>query len=342
MFGGGQMYAFKLSGADLAEAYRTHDATIGAGDIVRVDGSLKAGVQKTAGAYDSAALGIISTAPWLILGDTDAMEGRPVLLALSGRVPVKVSLENGPIKAGDYLTTSSIPGVAMRATQPGQMIGKALADFTGSGTAGTVMTFVNLTWADPGNSVTAPNVPLQATNMRAGTLNVSGGATMDTLTVTGSASIATLQVGTLRAETLTVTGSATIGGDLNLQGVGMSRNAITKRFKASKPILAGSAVVLDTQHDGQVTTSTIEADTHVIGVAVTAAQAAGDEVVVAIGGSVQARVVPGATLGGGDLVVTASAEGAVQHAASPGAGSLLGKALGKPSDDLVWLLISLQ
>ncbi|MBI4039324.1 hypothetical protein HY388_00670 [Candidatus Daviesbacteria bacterium] len=50
-------------------------------------------------------------------------------VALAGRVPVKVSLENGPIEKGDYLTSSSTPGVAMKATKPGQVVGKALEPF---------------------------------------------------------------------------------------------------------------------------------------------------------------------------------------------------------------------
>jgi hypothetical protein len=43
-----------------------------------------------------------------------------------GKLPVKVSLENGPIKIGDYLTSSNHPGVAMKATEPGKVIGIAL------------------------------------------------------------------------------------------------------------------------------------------------------------------------------------------------------------------------
>jgi len=52
------------------------------------------------------------------------------LLALMGMVPVKATTENGPIKPGDLLTTSSTPGHAMRCAEPvkceGAIIGKAL------------------------------------------------------------------------------------------------------------------------------------------------------------------------------------------------------------------------
>lgn len=336
------LLAYKLTGADLAEAYYTKDRSIAPGDLVRIDGSLKAGVQKTNGAYDSGALGIVSTQPGYVLGDTTAVHGgMPVLLALSGRVPVKVSLENGSIQPGDYLTASSTPGVAMKATKPGQMIGKATEGFNSDNpnANGTVMTFANLTWADPNSGATA-NSSLQ--NGTVADLNVSGAMTTKDLVVTGKADIANLVVGTMSVKDITVTGSAIIGGDLNLQGVGKSRNAITKRFMASKHIPIGAVVIIDPVNDGQVTTTAVMADTRVLGVALTEARA-GEEVTVAIGGSVQVKAANGTLIQGGDLLVSSSQEGAAEKSASPGVGSMIGKALGKSSDsgELVWVIISL-
>jgi hypothetical protein len=151
-----QMIAFKLSGADLAEMYYSKDNSIQPGDIVMVDGSIKAGVQKTTRPYDSRTLGIISTNPGLVLGENTGENNKPVLLALNGRVPVKVSTENGDIEPGDYLTTSSKPGVAMKATKPGQMIGKALESYkeTDPEKVGIILTFTNLSWADPTLQIT--------------------------------------------------------------------------------------------------------------------------------------------------------------------------------------------
>lgn len=66
-------------------------------------------------------------------------------LALAGRVPVKVTLEGGPIRAGDALTSSSTPGHAMRASEPGPGVGVALEAFDGSkGERGSVMVFVDV------------------------------------------------------------------------------------------------------------------------------------------------------------------------------------------------------
>jgi hypothetical protein len=49
-------------------------------------------------------------------------------VAIAGIVPVKVSAENGAIERGDLLTTASIPGHAMKATNPqiGSILGKAM------------------------------------------------------------------------------------------------------------------------------------------------------------------------------------------------------------------------
>ena len=73
-------------------------------------------------------MGVISEKPGLRLGAPEPAT-RPI--ALAGQVPVKVSLENGPIAIGDYLTSSLIPGVAMKATEPGPVIGIALQAFEG-------------------------------------------------------------------------------------------------------------------------------------------------------------------------------------------------------------------
>ncbi len=343
MRAGGYMVAYKISGADLAEAYYTKDTSMTPGDIVAVDGSLKAGVKKSEGAYDSHALGIVSTQPGFILGDNTAIasDGQPVLLALSGRVPVKVSMENGPIEPGDYLTTSSTPGVAMKATKPGQMIGKALEGFSSDNSAamGTVMTFANLTWADPSSGVTSNNTVQGSTS--ASDLNVSGSISTSDLTVTNKATIAVLQVGTMTANNVTIQGNANIAGDLNLQGTGLSRNAITKRFKATKAIAIGAVVIADSDNDGQVTTTMLAADTRVLGVALTAANP-GDDVTVAIGGTVQTQAADGSAINAGDLLVSAAQEGTAEKATNPGVGSLIGKALSRPADGKVWTLISLQ
>jgi hypothetical protein len=343
---GSSVVAYKVSGADLAEVYYTTDNSVQPGDVVSVDGLLNAGVKKSSKAYDSGTLGIVSTKPGQVLGDDSLVNaaGRPVILALSGRVPVNVSMENGPIKAGDYLTASSTPGYAMKATEPGQMIGKALEDFSVNDPngKGKVMTFANLTYANPNTGVSG-NGNVQGSTMNASDMNVSGTTATQNLSVAGTATVKNLIVGTMTTtKELNVTGNATFGGDINLSGVGQSRNAITKKFKASKPIAIGSVVIADPDNDGQVTTTITPNDTRVLGIALTAAQQSGDEITVAIGGSVQVRTVTGATIQGGDLLTSSGEEGVAEKSSAPTPGSLLGKALGKPIDDMTWLLITLN
>jgi hypothetical protein len=54
-----------------------------------------------------------------------------VTVATTGNATMIVSTVNGSIKKGDYLTSSTQPGVAMKQTQVGHTIAVALADFDG-------------------------------------------------------------------------------------------------------------------------------------------------------------------------------------------------------------------
>jgi trimeric autotransporter adhesin len=118
------------SGADLAELYSTTDRNIGPGDLVALDNQNEKYVKKTLNKYDKNLLGVVSTTPGLTLSD-GTESSNAVMIALAGRVPVKVTTENGVISAGDFLTSSSIPGVAMKATKAGNIIGQAITSYTG-------------------------------------------------------------------------------------------------------------------------------------------------------------------------------------------------------------------
>lgn len=129
------------TGADLAELYTTNDVSIEVGEVVSIDPDLQTGMKKSQIAYDRSVLGIISTKPGLVIGNIDKEGVKAMPVALSGRVPVKVSAQNGPIKVGDYLTASSLPGVAMKATKAGAIIGTAMDHFDGEGT-GRILIFI--------------------------------------------------------------------------------------------------------------------------------------------------------------------------------------------------------
>lgn len=80
--------------------------------------------------YDIGMLGVITDSPPIALQDTNLTESR--LVTSYGEVKVLVSAQNGNIKAGDYLTSSTIPGVAMKADSSGHVLGAALEDYTPS------------------------------------------------------------------------------------------------------------------------------------------------------------------------------------------------------------------
>jgi hypothetical protein len=90
-------------------------------------------LQKSTAAYDKRVAGVISGAgdykPGIVLDKKDSGENRKPV-ALMGKVYCKVEATHAPIEVGDLLTTSSIPGHAMKATDPlrafGAVIGKAL------------------------------------------------------------------------------------------------------------------------------------------------------------------------------------------------------------------------
>lgn len=119
---------------DLAEDYPTRDYTLAAADLVSLDTAEKGFVRKSFGRNDRDIIGVYSENPALRLSQKDAhIDGaRAVPIALAGRVPVKVSLENGPIKIGDYITASSEAGIAAKAVRPGRVVGRALSSYSGA------------------------------------------------------------------------------------------------------------------------------------------------------------------------------------------------------------------
>jgi hypothetical protein len=66
----------------------------------------------------------------------------PMPVALNGRVPVKISSLSEPIKAGDYITTGTEVGKAIKATTSGFVIGKALEDWNVTSGKNTIMIFI--------------------------------------------------------------------------------------------------------------------------------------------------------------------------------------------------------
>ncbi len=126
--------------SDLAEVYPSNQILV-AGDLVMLDPSGNLNVSKADGPYQSNLFGAVSTKPAIRMGDDKI--GYDV--ALLGRIPLKISSENGSISIGDPLTSSTIAGHAMKATEPGTIVGYALEAFDGSG-IGVITAYINVGW----------------------------------------------------------------------------------------------------------------------------------------------------------------------------------------------------
>jgi hypothetical protein len=159
-------------------------------------------LEKSTTRYSGKLIGVVSSAPYQVYGEDILEQGsKPKPIALKGRVPVKVTDENGPIAPGDPLTSSSKPGYAMKATQPGAIIGKALAHHVSG--EGKVEVFVGLAYFSPDGTE-----PLQGSEASFESLTVTGISTLEELRVTH----ATI------AGTLIVSGDATFQGNVTIVG----------------------------------------------------------------------------------------------------------------------------
>lgn len=146
-------------GYDVAELFETTEI-VEAGDLLVIDENTDVRLKKSGTPYDKTVAGIVSGAPAILFEGSELQmapepykysSGTKVPLTLSGRIMCKVSTENGPIKRGDLLTSSSTPGHAMKATDPakipGSIVGKALQPFEGGPdgeTTGGIMVLLTL------------------------------------------------------------------------------------------------------------------------------------------------------------------------------------------------------
>ena len=121
------LWADLRSGAsiDVAEYIYDSNANTEPADVVIADPLKNESVIKSSKPYQTSVVGVVSTKPHLLMGtelvqNLETKEPIPGVnaakLALTGRVPVKVTDENGPIIPGDLLTTSSTSGHAMKWT----------------------------------------------------------------------------------------------------------------------------------------------------------------------------------------------------------------------------------
>lgn len=127
---------------------------------------------RSTSAYQKNLIGIVSDnyADFSSTGYNIKQEDNPKSVALKGRVLVKVTNENGPIKAGDYITSSAeVAGFGTKATRSGQVVGQALADFDfSSSTTGMVMVFVQTGFQSIGNTIVLDAPAINGSSLQSG------------------------------------------------------------------------------------------------------------------------------------------------------------------------------
>lgn len=192
--------------ADIAENYQNADGAK-PGEVVVFTNPTT--VAKSSSSYQKGLAGVVSTAPGIVLsGNTVG-----VSVALAGKVPTKVSVSNGAIEPGDYLTGGP-NGVAIKATKAGPIIGTAME---GTVTDGTIEVFVHLGHYYPTGTQTlqgqdnSSNPQSSNTSSDFSSINVSALATITELKVTGNATIA----GNLSVKGVTTVAKIVIDGHIS-------------------------------------------------------------------------------------------------------------------------------
>ncbi|HUV42424.1 MAG TPA: DUF2341 domain-containing protein [Patescibacteria group bacterium] len=161
-------YLFRVGGGMIAQSYATghiiesriypkEEESFTVGDLLSITEALdsnqtieNARFTKSSYAYDQNIIGIAE------YNDSDGY--RPTI---SGVFKTKVSTINGLIKTGDPVTSSKIPGVGMKSTEAGPIVGKALEPFGLEQTlepctapyeqyqCGKIEIFINISWYNP-------------------------------------------------------------------------------------------------------------------------------------------------------------------------------------------------
>lgn len=129
-----------LCGGDYAEAMNAAGGKreYEPGDVLVLASGDNSDVEKSAEPYSTMVAGIFATKPGVI-GRRDALSNSSddIPMAMVGVVPTKVSAENGPIRKGDLLVTSSTKGFAMKGTDRSRMLGAVIGKAMNSLDSGT-------------------------------------------------------------------------------------------------------------------------------------------------------------------------------------------------------------
>ncbi|MBI3588890.1 MAG: hypothetical protein HY093_00540, partial [Candidatus Liptonbacteria bacterium] len=222
--------------ADVGEFVKVvgDESTYQAGDVLSIAVADSISFEKSKEAYNPWLAGVVTETAGLIAGGGEDGRSRTVM-ALAGRVPVKVTGENGPIKQGDALTSASREGYAMKATRLGRTVAVALESFSGTTASddGKIMALINLSWfggnIKEGLSIneSAGDIGRQALDIFQ-TYKIGGQASTSSELLTGRVA-AELEVITPKILTneLTVSSTASINGNLAVGGEAVFTGKVT-------------------------------------------------------------------------------------------------------------------
>lgn len=146
----------------VATTYKIEDKNIDDGDIVSLS-SGKATLARTKVSYDEKMYGVYIKFPKVVYRQA----GFPYPIIRNGQTRVNVTTLNGPIKKGDYITSSNLIGKGQKATElTGYILGVAMEDYDGK--SGKEITFEDKKYRQ-GNIVVSVGIgPASAIQIRSG------------------------------------------------------------------------------------------------------------------------------------------------------------------------------
>lgn len=102
----------------------------------------ESGYKLCEGDYSVSMFGVYTSQPAVVLENKTLADGKAVIS--SGRAYVLVTNAAGPIRKGDFITSSQLPGIGQLATKSGNVLGVALEEFTNSEPNSTARILVSI------------------------------------------------------------------------------------------------------------------------------------------------------------------------------------------------------
>lgn len=271
--GAGGVQLTSGGGADFAELFPGHFASFTEGDLIGITPTGEAIV-----ANDPAkVIGVLSVAR-LVLGNAAdenwEANGTYVPVAMLGQVPVKVNSLGGSIAVGDYITLSSVPGVGMKSTGVGYVIGRALEDAVGND---TISVFIQPSWQAQGVLLADGRATDVLTDLEiSGNVTIKNELDETTAQITDSGDIAISgniypsDRGMLQTDKyIYYDGSAGAGGDFmrtNASGWATGSYDFAEMFPASESLSPGEVVIFSSNNETVSRSSGLPYDDHIAGI----------------------------------------------------------------------------